>query len=249
MPSKSANVAADSIMSSFSWPSSIPLSICDTGCFLAVVNTAAVSTGLYVSFQIGAFGFLVTFPGVELLGHVVGLVLGFFEECPAEPVALKSLGTGETFVLTSPDSMAGLSCQEGVLCACCFVFCPVSLPVLVSVIYCQDHGEGQGPLPALSRREGQVFVKAVSSEHTLSGLKHKEIQRQRRDPAGSVLGAPRRPGAILQRLLAWPGHLLPLPPSRLDCVCIFERFLETWADGEEGDLGWWPPHEVTWAEQ
>ena len=53
------------------------------GCFhiLAVVNNAAVTVGVHVSFQISVFvffGFCFVFFGVELLSHIVALYFFFF---------------------------------------------------------------------------------------------------------------------------------------------------------------------------
>ena len=71
--------------------SSIPLSVYTTSSFshssvgghldcfhiLAIVNNAAMSTGVPVSFAISMFGILDRYPGVELLGHMLVLLLVF----------------------------------------------------------------------------------------------------------------------------------------------------------------------------
>ena len=44
---------------------------------LAIVNSAAVTTGVHLSFPINVFIFSHIYPGVELLGHMVVLVLVF----------------------------------------------------------------------------------------------------------------------------------------------------------------------------
>ena len=46
---------------------------------LAIVNNAAMNTGVHVSFFISVFAFLDTYPGVELLGYMVVLFLVFCE--------------------------------------------------------------------------------------------------------------------------------------------------------------------------
>ena len=50
------------------------------GCFhiLTIVNSAAMNTGVHLSFQINVFISLDIFPGVELLNHVVVLFLVFW---------------------------------------------------------------------------------------------------------------------------------------------------------------------------
>ena len=82
--------------------SKIPLSVYTTSSFchssvgrhldcfhiLAIVNNAAVSTGVHVSFGISVFGVLDRYPAVEFLGHmlvllfVFGVVFFFFLEPP-----------------------------------------------------------------------------------------------------------------------------------------------------------------------
>ena len=49
------------------------------GCFhtLAIVNNAAMNTGMHVFFQNSVFVFFNIYPGVELLGHMVVLFLVF----------------------------------------------------------------------------------------------------------------------------------------------------------------------------
>ena len=78
---------------SFLWLSSIPLCVCGGGHFffihssghlgsfhiLAMINNAAMSTEVHVSFQISifVFFFLEIYPGVELQGHTAALFLVF----------------------------------------------------------------------------------------------------------------------------------------------------------------------------
>ena len=71
--------------------SNIPLSVYTTSSFshssvgghqdcfhnLAIVNNAAMSTRVHVSFGISMFGILDRYPGVELLGHMLVLLLVF----------------------------------------------------------------------------------------------------------------------------------------------------------------------------
>ena len=53
----------------------------DTGCFqiLAIINSAAVNTGVLAPFPTSIFGFLYIFPGMKLLDHTVALFLRFKE--------------------------------------------------------------------------------------------------------------------------------------------------------------------------
>ena len=84
MPSKSIHVATNGNISFFSWPSSI---LCGCvyspidghlGCFhvLTIVNDAAVNIIVHISFQISVLSFFPDiYPGVELQGHMVVLIL------------------------------------------------------------------------------------------------------------------------------------------------------------------------------
>ena len=54
-------------------------------CFLVIVNNVAMNSGIHLSFWISVFFLFDKYPAVELLGHMVILLLGFWEAFKLKP--------------------------------------------------------------------------------------------------------------------------------------------------------------------